>query len=377
MDFSVTDDQQSISELAQQIFRDQVPDDYHPRFAASGEALDWSLWKVLADAGLLGVCLEERWGGSGLGMEELRTVLEAQGAVLAPVPLLTSQISGMALQRFAGEACCERWLPGAVAGDHYFSAALSAAERGDLEVLPQAQANGQDWVVQGECHDVPYGAKAGLVLVPARNDAGDLLFFAVPGAADGVKWVTQPGTNLEPRDSLQLSGVALSAADCLARGDAAEQMLEWLLQHFYCGLAALQLGVVQEALQRTATYTGERQQFGRALASFQAVSHRAADGYIDREALRTCIWQAAWRLGQGLDATTEVRAAKWWACEAGHRIGHTAQHLHGGIGADLEYPIHRYFLWAKQIEFSLGGAADLLAQQGAVFAAHDDKGVVL
>ena len=85
--------------------------------------------------------------------------------------------------------------------------------------------------------------------------------------------------------------------------------------------------------------------------------------------------QASWRLSEGLDASAEARTAKWWACEAGHRVGHTGQHLHGGMGADIDYPIHRYFLWAKQLEYTLGGSQEQLAQLGAKLAA--DPGLAI
>jgi acyl-CoA dehydrogenase len=94
------------------------------------------------------------------------------------------------------------------------------------------------------------------------------------------------------------------------------------------------------------------------------VALRAADAFIDTEAMRVTMWQAAWRLSEGLDARGEVLVAKWWAAEAGQRVVHATQHLHGGIGADIDYPVHRYFLWGKQIENALGGASAVLSSLG-------------
>ncbi len=144
--------------------------------------------------------------------------------------------------------------------------------------------------------------------------------------------------------------------------------MSWLEERAQVGLAALQLGIAEEALRRTAAYTSQRKQFGKPIGSFQGVSLRAADAYIDVEALRSTLWQAIWRLEEGLPATAQVAAAKWWACRGGQRVVHSAQHLHGGIGADLDYPIHRYFLWARQVELTLGGAAPQLARIGAQLA---------
>jgi alkylation response protein AidB-like acyl-CoA dehydrogenase len=135
------------------------------------------------------------------------------------------------------------------------------------------------------------------------------------------------------------------------------------------GLCALELGVVERALRITAQYTTERKQFDRPIGSFQAVQQRAANAWIDVEAIRLTTWQVAWRLDAGLPARDEVRMAKFWASEAGHRITYAAQHLHGGIGVDVDYPIHRYYLWSKTLELTLGSAARHLAALGDAIAA--------
>ena len=108
-------------------------------------------------------------------------------------------------------------------------------------------------------------------------------------------------------------------------------LIESILNHTRIGVAALQIGVSEEALRRTAEYTATRKQFGRAIGTFQAVTMRSADGYIDIESMRSTLWQAAWRLENDLSASQEAAAAAWWACEGAHRVVHTAQHLHGGM----------------------------------------------
>ena len=138
---------------------------------------------------------------------------------------------------------------------------------------------------------------------------------------------------------------------------------------------AMQCGVTEEAMQRTAAYISEREQFGVPLGSFQALAMRMADSFIDVEAIRSTYWLAMWRLSENLDARAEVRAAKWFACDAATRVVQTAQHLHGGIGADLEYPIHRFFLNAKLISYSLGNASTQLDKLGVLLASDDSLGM--
>ena len=124
----------------------------------------------------------------------------------------------------------------------------------------------------------------------------------------------------------------------------------------------------EAALKRTSEYISSRKQFGREIATFQAVSMRAADAFIDLECMKSTLWQAIWRLEQELPAKSESAIAKWWAAIGGNRVVLSAQHLHAGTGADIDYPIHRYFLWVQQLAISLGGAGEQIARIGAEFA---------
>ena len=160
----------------------------------------------------------------------------------------------------------------------------------------------------------------------------------------------------------------VDAGDVLAGPDEGAAVVTWMLERARTGLCALQLGVTEEAVRRAAAYLNQRHQFGRPLSSFQGTMLRAADAYIDSEAIRVTTWQAAWRLDTGRPAAEAVAVAHWWASEAGQRVVHATQHLHGGLGADIAYPIHRYFLWGKQIELMLQGPSAELARLGAMRA---------
>ena len=132
--------------------------------------------------------------------------------------------------------------------------------------------------------------------------------------------------------------------------------------------AALQAGVCEAATRLTATYTSERRQFDTPIATFQAVAHRMADAYIDTEAIRLTAWQAVWRLEHGRPASTQVATAKFWASEGSNRVIAAAHHLHGGMGVDRDYPLHRYTFLCRQIEFALGSATPSLARLGKELA---------
>ncbi|ANZ41037.1 hypothetical protein BBK82_38730 [Lentzea guizhouensis] len=142
---------------------------------------------------------------------------------------------------------------------------------------------------------------------------------------------------------------------------------EWLTTRYTLGLCAYQLGVTERALELTAEYARTRVQFGRPIGAFQAVAQRLADAYIDVAAIRLTLWQAAWRLSEGLPAEAEVATAKFWAAEAGHRVAHTAVHVHGGTGIDMSHEVHKYFTAAKRAEFELGGATAQLLRLSAAW----------
>jgi hypothetical protein len=129
----------------------------------------------------------------------------------------------------------------------------------------------------------------------------------------------------------------------------------------------VQTGVTERALRMTAEYVAGRQQFERPIGSFQAVGQRLADAYIDVEAIRLTMWQAAWRLAHGLPSDEQIAIAKFQASDAGQRVCAAAQHLHGGIGVALDYPLHRYTLWAKQVELTLGSGTPQLVKIGETF----------
>jgi alkylation response protein AidB-like acyl-CoA dehydrogenase len=205
--------------------------------------------------------------------------------------------------------------------------------------------------------------------VPATADDG-IVIALVDVAAAGVLLERQDTTNFDPEARITLEGVRVADGDVLGTVADGQANLDWIVERATAALCAIAIGVCEEALRMTAEYTKTREQFDRVIATFQAVGQRAADAYIDTEAIRLTTWQAVWRLSEGLPATAEVAVAKFWAAEGGQRVVHAAQHLHGGMGVDKDYPLHRYFLLAKKLELTLGGATPQLLKLGGILAAE-------
>ncbi len=369
MDFSLSDDQRELRDLAARILSDAVTDETLRALADSGAPYDAALWRTLADAGLLGLAISEDNGGLGLGMVDLGLLLEEQGRTLAPLPLTsTIAMAAITLDR-EGSAAQKEWLPKIVAGDAILAVAVE--EIGSIDAAApalRAEPDGNGWRLTGTKVAVPYGRQASALLVTAATPQGPALFLIDP-EAPGLGVEEQSSTSGEPQAQITLDGVPLEGDAVVGSVEDGQRIVQALVDRGQVALAQRQVGVASEALRRTAEYSSGRVQFGKPLGSFQGVQQRAADGFIDVEAMRSTSLLAAWSIDQGVAQDADIATAKYWAAMGGHRIVHTAQHLHGGLGADITYPIHRYFLTATQIGAALGGAAPMLARIGRDVAA--------
>jgi acyl-CoA dehydrogenase len=368
VDFLLNEAQRELGSLSRQILGGRVTEDRLREVEAGGDPFDRKLWDDLAAAGILAACLPEVLGGAGLGLLEHCSVLAELGRAVAPVPYLASVVLGAgAVARFGTADQQHEWAGPAGRGEVVLAAALSE-EDGDDPSAPAASAEpaAGRWVLSGVKTAVLAGGHADLLLVPAATPHGVTVFLVAP-SDDGVTVQPQQVTG-GTAARVELAGVDLPGNRVLGSQAEGAQITGWLVSHGTVGLCALQYGVVDRALELTAAYAQSRVQFGRPIGTFQAVAQRLADGYIDVEAIRLTMWQAAWRLSAGLPSDTEVATAKFWAADAGHRVAHTAVHVHGGVGIDMSYPLHRYFVAATHHEFALGSATTQLRRIGATLA---------
>jgi alkylation response protein AidB-like acyl-CoA dehydrogenase len=371
MDFDLTDEQQATIDVAAKLLGDKAtPDAIRAVEQTDDLRFDRGLWSAMADAGLLGLAVPAEHGGAGLGVLELCLVLEEVGRRTAPVPALAAlAFGGLPVARWGTAEQRAALLPGLVAGTTVLAAALVEPLGDPARPTTTARPDGDEWVLDGVRTNVPAGLIAPVIIVPATTDGGDVALFLVPADAPGVECVRQDTTTGTPQAQVRLDGVRLGADAVLGPVDSGTA-LRWTLEHATVGICAVMAGVTAEAVRMTGEYTTGREQFGRPIAMFQAVGQRAADAYVDAQAVRLTMLHAAWRLGAGMPADREVAVAKYWAAAGGQRVVHAASHLHGGVGVDRDYPLHRYFLLAKELELSLGGAHRQLLRLGGILAAE-------
>ncbi|MDD1962300.1 acyl-CoA/acyl-ACP dehydrogenase [Pseudomonas sp. 39004] len=366
MDFELNEDQRAIAEMAGSLMSDYCTDECLRDWDLSGQPYMQALWASCVETGLHALAIPEAAGGSGLGMTELIQVLDAQGGALAQVPLWRHQLAAATLAEFGGAALAP-WVAQAATASSLLSLTLDGLSnvRG-IELL--ATADGPDWQLSGRVAALPLAEQSAAALVPARV-LGQPRLVLLDLAQAGICKVPGVMTHGEAHAELHLQGVRINASQVLP-----EAALGWLAPRAIAALAALQLGVSAEQVHRTVAYISERQQFDRAIGSFQAVQMSMADTHVQLEVLRSALWQLCYRLDAGLPAPSEALATAYLACEAGHRIGHTAQHVHGGIGVDLTYPIHRFLYWSRALSSALGGSSAILEQLGDWLNENDTLG---
>jgi alkylation response protein AidB-like acyl-CoA dehydrogenase len=368
MDFDFSDEQNTIRDLARQILTAEATPDRAKVFEASGANYDESVWRKLSDAGLLSIPVPEQYGGMGYDFGALCVLLEEVGRQVAAVPVYEATVLGaLPIVEFGSAEQKSEWLPRIAAGEAIVSAAVTDAKSGGL--LPPAtvaRTDADGYVLDGAKRFVTLAADCTALLAPAAVGAETAWFFVEPGAPGVSLEANMKGTGM-PAYEMQLDGVQVPGSARLGGPDAdGAQIAGWLEERALVAAAALQVGVSAGALEMTANYAREREQFGVPIGTFQAVQHRCADGYIDLDAMRWTMWRAAWRITERLPALDEARVAKFWAADGGSRIANSAIHLHAGIGSDVDYPIHRYFLWSKSIELSFGGATEQLTHLGTL-----------
>ncbi|ANW19207.1 acyl-CoA dehydrogenase family protein [Streptomyces clavuligerus] len=381
MDFTFSEEQQAAVETAKAVFSGVAPDGVPSPSRVAGavaEGFDRPLWARLAAADLLGLVLAPEHGGAGLDTIALCLVLRESARVLARVPLLETCAVAMAVDRYGEEEIRARLLPRIARGELALSVGsqgLTGHDPAELAVAARRDGATGPWTLDGTQTAVPWAHGVDLIAVPAQDGEGRAVLALVPPDRPGVGLAEQISTTGERLAEVRLDSVRVDDSELIA----AEGAWEWTRLVLTTGTCALALGLGERVLVMTSEYTGKREQFGFPVATFQAVAVQAADRFMDLRAMEATLWQAAWRLtparggagvGGPLPPAADVAVAKIWAAEGVRRVVQTAQHLHGGVGADTDYPLHRYHAWAKQLELSLGPAAAHEEALGDLLAAH-------
>ncbi|MFG1945009.1 acyl-CoA dehydrogenase family protein [Nonomuraea sp. NPDC048826] len=353
MDFGLDETQEALRDLTAGLLAKEASQERLEAHERGGAPYDQGLWQALREAGLTAICVPEHAGGAGLGPVEMAVVLREAGMRAAPGPLAATLVSTLAASRYGAPEHHERLNGAAVS-------TVAIREPGRSLADPPATTAGRAsdvWRLTGRKCGVAY--PGGELLVTA--DEG-LFLVRAPGiaehAAPGVTTTAEFASTGEVMASVAFED---APAERVAGPEAVTAV-----RHLYTAAVTAQAsGVLAGALRLTTEHLKTRRQFGRALAEFQAVTTQVADVYIAARALDVAMWSGTWRLAAGLPAEEDLALAGYHASEAARAL-YTCQHLHGGLGLDVTYPLHRYFAHAKHLAHLLGGADAQLDLIGAL-----------
>jgi alkylation response protein AidB-like acyl-CoA dehydrogenase len=321
VNFDFTDDQQAIKSTANEMLAARFKPEHVRELAEAGE-YDDGAWKEMAELGWSGIFIDEEHGGQGLGIVELVILMEELGYVLAPVPFLSNAAAGLALQFAGTDEQKERWLPGIASGE----------SRGTVGVLRDGEAR----------------------LVPDA-DSAEVIVLIAPGGESMV--VEASAAEIEPFEAMDptrrfarvragggepLGGDPLAAADRIVTALSAETV-----------------GAAQKAMEMAVEYARDRKQFGRAIGSYQAVSHRCAQMLLEVEGSRSGAYYAAWCAdAEPSSLPAAASMAKAYSSDAGWRVCGSSLQVHGGIGFTWEHDLHFFLKRAKTNAVLYGSARE-------------------
>ena len=368
MDFHLSEDEKGLVEAAVAMFSELSTDAAVVAGEEDETAYDERIWSHLVDGGLLEAVLPSSAGGTGLGMSGLVQVLRVQGMHLARVPLATTAVAALAIASLGGPSAT---LAQIVAGSARVAALLPEA----LTRVDGASAS--DGFTLTGAVDFGYLAPAASHVMVTFHTLDGERVAVVPVDRIGVSLDHWRGISGQLHAAVTFIDVQIAAEELVGVGSDAAG---WVRRHLLVAAAALQGGVCHEAVRRTASYVSEREQFGRPLSTNQGVAMRAADASIDSEVIELTVLDAAFGLdaactepGESVDAHESALVAAWWAKQAGIRVVHATQHLHGGAGADLDNHIHRFFVWAREIDILWGAADSIRDELGALVTTKDEQ----
>jgi alkylation response protein AidB-like acyl-CoA dehydrogenase len=349
--FDLTDEQQAIKATAKEFLAARFKSERIRELAESERGFEDSDWQEMAALGWTGLALPEEWGGQGLGIVDLAVLFEELGYALAPLPLLSSTVAGLALSICGSDEQKERWLRPLAAGEARGTVALfdagTPATVGNFEM--EGRAEGDSVLLDGE------------KILVLDADAADFLLVAT---ADGRRHLVErdaEGLTVSAENSLdptrRLYSVVFDGVQAAATLPGEREDYMPVLHRVCTAVAAEQTGIAQRTLEMAVAYAQDRQQFGRPIGSYQAVSHRCAQMLLETENSRSAVYYAAWAAGAEPETLPLAASmAKAYASDAGWRVADQAIQVHGGIGFTWEHDLHFFLKRAKANAAMFGDA---------------------
>jgi alkylation response protein AidB-like acyl-CoA dehydrogenase len=357
MDLDFTEEQEMLRQMVRGVCAEYAPLEVVRAMEDDPIGYPAQLWKKLAELGLLGLTLPERYGGSEQSALEGAIVYEELGRSLAPSPHFVSAVmSGGALAAAAREDQRRAWLPRIASGDAVLTPAWLEPKGGfgPRGVQLRAEREGERYRLSGTKRHVLFAAAATRLLVLARTGDRelDVGLFLVDPKSSGVDLVQQHSLASDTQYKVVFEDVRVPASDLVGEPTSGWAVWSELMHDGILLLAAQAAGGAERALEITVEYAKERRQFGKPLGAFQAIAHYLADASTAVDGARTLVYEAAWARSTGRSIQRLAPMAKLFACQVFRDVTAMAEQVHGGYGFTVEYDIQLYFRRAKQLQLS-------------------------
>jgi alkylation response protein AidB-like acyl-CoA dehydrogenase len=363
MDFALTENQESIRDAVEVLCRD-FDDAYWLNKDRDG-GFPYEFHKAMADAGWLGVCIPEEYGGAGADFLSYVLVLEelsrADAGVGVTVAVHTSACT-LPILAFGTEEQRARFVPPLASGETIGAFALTEPEAGSDagSIRTRADADGEGWSITGAKQWITNGSHAGTFLMFARSEPeidgarGVSAFLLDAEHVRVTREEEKLGLNSSSTADLVIDGAKVGRDRLLHEEGRGFAIAMSTLDGGRIGIAAQALGIAQAAYDVARTYAKERRTFGKAIAEHQAIQFKLADMSTEIDAARLLVHRAAWLKDQGEPVTEAGAKAKLYASEMARRQTAEAIQILGGYGYTKEFPVERYYRDAKITEIYEG-----------------------
>ena len=361
MDFSEQSHQTEVRASLDKILREHCSQECLKEYDSNFKH-DENLLSLLSSNGYLGLGLNEKYGGSGEDLYDLGILFEQLGYHAAPLSLSGCLVDvAQTIQKFGNEKSCKDILGSIIAGEIYTSAILEPSNQDPENPITTAKIENDQLIISGTKYLSEISSMAKSILISVNSSEGVLLVLV---ESDKVQLTELSSTANSPLFKVELDSIKVSRESVIHEQGRGLEALRYLIQINMVMRSYIALGVTEKMTSLVAGYTSEREQFGRVIGTFQAVSHRAADCFIELECLRLVNQQASINLNTNLDCENDALVSKIWAGNTCHKISYSAQHLHGGMGVDKDYVLWRYCLLAKECELINGSASQNIDRLG-------------
>jgi alkylation response protein AidB-like acyl-CoA dehydrogenase len=362
MDLSLTEEQEMLREFARDFLEKECPESHVRDMEEDEQGYSLDLWRKMAEQGWMGLIVPDTYGGVGMTYMDLIILLEEFGRALVPGPFIANCVATIAVVEAANETQKQEYLPMIASGSQIWTLAYTepSARFDAAGVELVARRDGDAYVLNGTKLFIRDSHVADKMVVVARTGGADedgISMFVVDAKAAGIRHKPVPTLASDRQNAVTFEDVRVPAANLLGVEGEAWPVFKKIAEKATVIECAYLVGLSQMAFDITLNYTKERVQFGRPIASFQAMQHKAADLATDVDGSRYVTYDAGWAVAEDEpDADEKVHVAKAWTCEASRRVVAQCEQMHGGIGFTKDYKIQLYYRRQKASELAWGDA---------------------